>query len=226
MSNEVSLPASRANSRSCSASIRCLPTLGPTPTANCRHSPYQNLSERGPVPEGGCRRRALRHSTRPDPDRNRVRDGSRLTLNFQGSGDVFGEISGAGRPPRTADAIAAEPSELFVLRRGDFMAYLEREPKSAVKLIELLWHPSGKRTAGGNRCSAAAGWRGGSCPLAEDFGRCGFRRSSLASTSVRPARASTVSCSSGAATRHHPRTEARGIELLNMKRAARGSPNE
>jgi CRP-like cAMP-binding protein len=65
-------------------------------------------------------------------------DGSRLTLNFQGSGDVFGEIAVLDGQTRTADAIAAEPSELFVLRRGDFLAYLEREPKSAVKLIELL----------------------------------------------------------------------------------------
>ena len=40
--------------------------------------------------------------------------------------------------PRTADATAAEPSELFVLRREDFLAHLEREPRVAVKLIELL----------------------------------------------------------------------------------------
>jgi CRP/FNR family transcriptional regulator, cyclic AMP receptor protein len=65
-------------------------------------------------------------------------DGSRLTLNFQGSGDVFGEIAVLDGQTRTADAIAAEPTELFVLRRGDFLAYLEREPKVAVKLIELL----------------------------------------------------------------------------------------
>ena len=65
-------------------------------------------------------------------------DGSRLTLNFQGSGDVFGEIAVLDGRTRTADAIAAEPTEMFVLRRGDFLNYLEREPKVAVKLIELL----------------------------------------------------------------------------------------
>lgn len=65
-------------------------------------------------------------------------DGSRLTLNFQGSGDVFGEIAVLDGQTRTADAIGAEPTELFVLRRADFMNHLEREPKVAIKLIELL----------------------------------------------------------------------------------------
>jgi CRP/FNR family cyclic AMP-dependent transcriptional regulator len=39
---------------------------------------------------------------------------------------------------RSADAVAAEPTELFVLRREDLLAYLEREPKVAIRLIELL----------------------------------------------------------------------------------------
>src|SRR5437868_9748249 len=65
-------------------------------------------------------------------------DGSRLTLNFQGSGDLFGEIAVLDGQSRTADAVAAEATELFVLRREDFMAYLEREPKVAIRLIELL----------------------------------------------------------------------------------------
>ena len=67
-----------------------------------------------------------------------ARDGSRLTLNFQGPGDLFGEIAVLDGQSRTADAVAAEPTELFVLRREDFMAYLEREPKVAIRLIELL----------------------------------------------------------------------------------------
>jgi CRP/FNR family cyclic AMP-dependent transcriptional regulator len=39
---------------------------------------------------------------------------------------------------RTADATAGEPTELFVLRREDFLSHLEREPRVAVKLIQLL----------------------------------------------------------------------------------------
>lgn len=65
-------------------------------------------------------------------------DGSRLTLNFLGPGDLFGEVAVLDGQARTADATASEPTELFVLRREDFLAHLEREPRVAVKLIELL----------------------------------------------------------------------------------------
>src|SRR6201985_1905492 len=65
-------------------------------------------------------------------------DGSRLTLNFMGSGDLFGEVAVLDGQSRTADAMAGEPTELFVLRRADFLAFLEREPKVAIKIIQLL----------------------------------------------------------------------------------------
>jgi len=65
-------------------------------------------------------------------------DGARLTLNFQGPGDLFGEIAVLDGQKRSADAVAAEATELFVLRREDLLAYLEREPKVAIRLIELL----------------------------------------------------------------------------------------
>src|SRR5439155_3967627 len=65
-------------------------------------------------------------------------DGSRLTLNFMGPGDLFGEVAVLDGESRTADATAGEPTELFVLRREDFLAHLEREPKVAIKLIQLL----------------------------------------------------------------------------------------
>ncbi len=65
-------------------------------------------------------------------------DGTRLTLNFQGAGDLFGEIAVLDGRTRSADAVAAEATEMFVLRREDLLAYLEREPKVAIRLIELL----------------------------------------------------------------------------------------
>jgi CRP/FNR family transcriptional regulator, cyclic AMP receptor protein len=65
-------------------------------------------------------------------------DGSRLTLNFHGPGDLFGEVAVLDGQSRTADATAGEDTELFVLRREDFLAHLEREPRVAVKLIALL----------------------------------------------------------------------------------------
>jgi CRP/FNR family transcriptional regulator, cyclic AMP receptor protein len=63
--------------------------------------------------------------------------GSRL-LNFLGPGDLFGEVAVLDGLSRTADATAGEDSELFVLRREDFLAFLEREPRVALKLIMLL----------------------------------------------------------------------------------------
>src|SRR5580693_2246538 len=65
-------------------------------------------------------------------------DGSRLTLNFLGPGDLFGEVAVLDGQSRTADATAGEPTELFVLRRNDFLSYLESEPRVAVKIIALL----------------------------------------------------------------------------------------
>src|SRR5215469_1399378 len=65
-------------------------------------------------------------------------DGSRLTLNFMGSGDLFGEVAVLDGQARTADAAAGEATELFVLRREDFLHFLEREPKVAIKIIQLL----------------------------------------------------------------------------------------
>ncbi|MGY3448791.1 Crp/Fnr family transcriptional regulator [Bradyrhizobium sp. USDA 4353] len=65
-------------------------------------------------------------------------DGSRLTLNFMGPGDLFGEVAVLDGQERTADATAGEATELFVLRREDFLSFLEREPKVAIKIIQLL----------------------------------------------------------------------------------------
>jgi CRP/FNR family transcriptional regulator, cyclic AMP receptor protein len=65
-------------------------------------------------------------------------DGSRLTLNFLGRGDLFGEVAVLDGQSCTADATAGEASELFVLRREDLLSFLEREPRVAVKLIMLL----------------------------------------------------------------------------------------
>src|SRR6202522_2739079 len=65
-------------------------------------------------------------------------DGSRLALNFMGPGDLFGEVAALDGESRAADATAGEPTELFVLRREDFLVHLEREPKVAIKLIMLL----------------------------------------------------------------------------------------
>ncbi len=64
--------------------------------------------------------------------------GRRLTLNVLGPGDVFGEIALLDGRPRTADAVAAEPTELFMVLRRDFLTLLERQPAVGIGLIELL----------------------------------------------------------------------------------------
>ena len=65
-------------------------------------------------------------------------DGSRLTLNFMGPGELFGEVAALDGQRRSADATAGEVTELFVLRRQDFLEHLEREPRVAIKIIQLL----------------------------------------------------------------------------------------
>jgi CRP/FNR family cyclic AMP-dependent transcriptional regulator len=67
-----------------------------------------------------------------------VSDNSRLTLNFMGPGDLFGEVAALDGFSRSADATAGEPTELFVLPREDFLIHLEREPRVAIKIIMLL----------------------------------------------------------------------------------------
>ena len=47
--------------------------------------------------------------------------GRRMTLNVLGPGDIFGEIALFDGRPRSADAVAAEPAELFAVRRRDML---------------------------------------------------------------------------------------------------------
>lgn len=64
--------------------------------------------------------------------------GRGLTLNLLGPGDVFGEVALLDGRPRTADAVATEPTELFIVRRREFLRLLERSPHVVVQVIELL----------------------------------------------------------------------------------------
>jgi len=65
-------------------------------------------------------------------------EGRHVTLNILGAGDVFGEIALLDGQPRTADAVALEPCDLFVVQRRDFLGLLGRDPQIAVRVIELL----------------------------------------------------------------------------------------
>ena len=64
--------------------------------------------------------------------------GREIILNVLEPGDVFGEIALIDGLSRSADAVALTPTRLIVLRRRDFMPLMEREPKVAIHLLELL----------------------------------------------------------------------------------------
>lgn len=64
--------------------------------------------------------------------------GRRLTFNLLGPGDVFGEVALLDGRSRTADAVAVEPTDLYMVRRRDFFGLLEQRPAVAIRIIELL----------------------------------------------------------------------------------------
>lgn len=64
--------------------------------------------------------------------------GQQVFLNILESGDSFGEIAALDGHPRTASADALTNTELFLIRRADFLALIAKEPQLALQLLELL----------------------------------------------------------------------------------------
>jgi len=65
-------------------------------------------------------------------------DGHDAIFNVLFKGDIFGEIALLDGKARTADAVAVEDCELFVIERRDFLPILRSEPDIALALIEVL----------------------------------------------------------------------------------------
>ncbi len=65
-------------------------------------------------------------------------DGREVTLNVYGPGEFFGEFALLDGEPRSADAVALEPSHLYWLRRDDFLAFVEAHPRAAIGLLTVL----------------------------------------------------------------------------------------
>lgn len=65
-------------------------------------------------------------------------DGREVILSVLTDGDFFGEMSLIDDEPRSAHVIAMKDSHLLVLRREDFQAQLEVQPKIALKLLRVL----------------------------------------------------------------------------------------
>ena len=64
--------------------------------------------------------------------------GKEIVLAVMERFEVFGEIALLDGKPRTADALAMELTELFMIHRRDFLNFLEQEPRFAIHLLELV----------------------------------------------------------------------------------------
>jgi CRP/FNR family transcriptional regulator, cyclic AMP receptor protein len=65
-------------------------------------------------------------------------DGREVTYALIGPGQMFGEIAILDGGPRSADATAAEPSELLVIERRDILAFIRANGDYGLRLIEML----------------------------------------------------------------------------------------
>lgn len=65
-------------------------------------------------------------------------EGREVILALLGPGDFFGELALLDGKPRSADAVAREPTDLLILDRKDFLEFLERFPPAALHLLEAL----------------------------------------------------------------------------------------
>ena len=65
-------------------------------------------------------------------------EGREATYAILGAGELLGEIAVLDGGERSADATAMEASELLVLERRDFLAFLNRHPAQAIHLLTVL----------------------------------------------------------------------------------------
>jgi CRP-like cAMP-binding protein len=65
-------------------------------------------------------------------------DGREIILNMVEPGQLFGEIAILDGKERSADATAMGKTQLLILDRRDFIPFLENNPKTAVRLFEVL----------------------------------------------------------------------------------------
>ncbi|HEU5438222.1 MAG TPA: Crp/Fnr family transcriptional regulator [Ktedonobacterales bacterium] len=67
-------------------------------------------------------------------------EGQEIVLALLVPGDYFGELALLDGQPRSATAIALEPTELLALQRADFLRAVEQHPRIAVHVIQVLVH--------------------------------------------------------------------------------------
>ena len=64
--------------------------------------------------------------------------GQEISLNVYGPGEIIGELGFLDGRPRSASAVALEPTQTWALRREDFFRRLEGHPRLALRLLEIL----------------------------------------------------------------------------------------
>jgi CRP/FNR family transcriptional regulator, cyclic AMP receptor protein len=65
-------------------------------------------------------------------------DGKEVLLALRGSGDLLGELGALDGYPRSATAVALSDVEALVVPSGDFPGFLERHPRAALQILEML----------------------------------------------------------------------------------------
>lgn len=70
--------------------------------------------------------------------KNTTHDGRDVGLNFLGVGDVAGEIAVLDGGERTADIVALEATEVFVIHRRDILPMLTSHPDAMLAIVEVL----------------------------------------------------------------------------------------
>jgi len=65
-------------------------------------------------------------------------DGQEVVLAILSTGDFFGELALLDDSPRSATAVALEPTETWTLHRAEFMQYLSDNPGFALHVLKTL----------------------------------------------------------------------------------------
>jgi CRP/FNR family transcriptional regulator, cyclic AMP receptor protein len=65
-------------------------------------------------------------------------DGKEVVLNFLGTGDINGELAVLDGKVRTADAIALEDTEVFLVYARDLLPMLTAHPQALLEIIQIL----------------------------------------------------------------------------------------
>jgi len=68
----------------------------------------------------------------------RTDDGEQTQLEDLGVNDFFGELSLLVDAPRTASAVAVEPTTCLMLRKLDFLGELDEEPEIALPMLKEI----------------------------------------------------------------------------------------